>query len=237
RQGAASAARLYVFSPRKDRSGRSKKLAAEAAPTRSRGVRPPDYSAASGAPMLPLLYRPERSKQHARRMPDANLSQAVSMRFTRVSAFLPEVIQWIQSRRATGVMSDQVALAAGFAASALRRSAGTLGSGSTATGAISSATVSPTAAPAASRSALSTLSQWLPWPSGSSVAWNGRSSRVPSTVTMLRVGSFALALAGRTRNVHAAPFGLAGRSSFALKPIFFVVFAMAAKLPPEPSPC
>jgi len=36
---------------------------------------------------------------------------------------------------------------------------------------------------------------------------------------MLRVGSFALAVAGRTRNVHAAPLGLAGRESFALKRI------------------
>src|SRR3546814_8550881 len=44
---------------------------------------------------------------------------------------------------------------------------------------------------------------------------------------MLRVGSFALALAGRTRNAHAAPFGLAGRSSFVLKRIFFGAFAMA----------
>src|SRR5690606_16196565 len=42
------------------------------------------YSAACGAPMLPRLYIPERSKQQARRMPDASLSQAVSMRFTRV---------------------------------------------------------------------------------------------------------------------------------------------------------
>src|SRR3546814_5503814 len=74
---------------------------------------------------------------------------------------------------------------------------------------------------------LSTFSQWLPSPSGSSVAWNGWPSSVPSTVTMLRVGSFALALAGRTRNAHAAPFGLAGRSSFVLKRIFFGAFAMA----------
>ena len=107
------------------------------------------YSAASGGPMLPLLYMPERSKQQARRWPDASLSQAVSMRFTRVSAFLPDVTQWIQSRRATGVMSCQVARAAGLAASALRRSAGTSGSGSCATGAISSSTVSPASTPAA----------------------------------------------------------------------------------------
>ncbi len=87
------------------------------------------------------------------------MSQAVRMRRSRVSACLPEVIQCIQSRRATGVMSCHVARAAGWAASALRRSAGTLGSGSTSTGVIDNATVSPVAMPAASRNALSTLSQ------------------------------------------------------------------------------
>ena len=66
------------------------------------------YSAATGAD-IDLLYMPERSKQQARRLPAASMSQAVSMRFTRVSAFLPEPIQWIQSRRATAVMSSQVA--------------------------------------------------------------------------------------------------------------------------------
>src|SRR3546814_16368564 len=77
--------------------------------------------AAYGAPMLPRLYIPERSKQQARRMPEASLSQAVSMRLTRVSAFLPEMIQAIQSRRATGVMSVHVAFAARVAAGAFRR--------------------------------------------------------------------------------------------------------------------
>ena len=76
------------------------------------------YSAASGAPMLPLLYIPERSKQQALRLPHASLSQAVTMRLPRVSAFLPEVIQWIQSRRATGVMSAHVAWASALDASA-----------------------------------------------------------------------------------------------------------------------
>ena len=87
------------------------------------------------------------------------MSQAVAMRRSRVSAFLPEVIQWIQSRRATGVISDHVAFAAKFAASDFRRSAGNVGSGSTAIGVISSATVSPTSAPAATRNARDTFSQ------------------------------------------------------------------------------
>src|SRR5690554_181285 len=54
------------------------------------------YPAATGA-AIDLLYIPERSKQQARRWPEASLSQAVAIRLTRVSAFLPEVIQWIQS--------------------------------------------------------------------------------------------------------------------------------------------
>src|SRR5690606_15627895 len=74
------------------------------------------YPAATGA-AIDLLYIPERSKQQARRWPEASLSQAVAIRLTRVSAFLPEVIQWIQSRRATAVMACQVARAAGSAAS------------------------------------------------------------------------------------------------------------------------
>lgn len=47
---------------------------------------------------------------------------------------------------------------------------------------------------------------------------------VPSTVVMLRVGSFALAFLGRTRNVQEAPFGTAGRKSLALKLIFRASF-------------
>src|SRR5688572_11228236 len=70
------------------------------------------YSAASGAQNA-LLYIPERSKQHARRWPEASLSHATTMRLARVSSFFAEVIQWIQSRRATGVMSSHTAFAAG----------------------------------------------------------------------------------------------------------------------------
>ena len=109
--------------------------------------------------MLPLLYLPERSKQQARRLPQASLSMATPIRFTRVSAFLPEVIQWIQSRRAMVVTSFQVAIAAAFAASASPRSAGTFGSGSFAIGAISSGTSPPAAMPAASCNTFSTFNQ------------------------------------------------------------------------------
>ena len=84
------------------------------------------YSAATGA-AIDLLYMPERSKQQARRCPDASLSQATAMRLARVSAFLPEPIQWIQSRRATAVMSSHVARAAGSPASASPRSGGSTG--------------------------------------------------------------------------------------------------------------
>lgn len=41
------------------------------------------YPATSGGPMLPLLYIPERSRQQARRLPEASPSQATPMRFTR----------------------------------------------------------------------------------------------------------------------------------------------------------
>lgn len=73
--------------------------------------------------MPPRLYMPERSKQQARRLPEASMSQAVAMRLARVSAFLPDVTQWIQSRRATGVMSFHVANAAG----GVKRAAGIKG--------------------------------------------------------------------------------------------------------------
>ena len=63
--------------------------------------------------MPPRLTIPERSKQHARRLPLASLSQATAMRLSRVSAFLPDPIQWIQSRLASGVMSRHVASASG----------------------------------------------------------------------------------------------------------------------------
>ena len=160
---------------------------------------------------------PERSKQQARRWPEASLSQATQMRLVRVSAFLPEVIQAIQSRRATAVMSSQAARAPGSASSASRRSGGSTGSGSCAIGVSTSATVSPAATAAASRSSRSTRSQWLPCPSGSRVAWNGCPANWPSTLTMLRVGNFALAAAGSTRKVQLASAGAAGRSSRALQ--------------------
>ena len=127
------------------------------------------------------------------------------------------MIQWIQSRRATAVMSSQVARAAGCPASAWRRSGGSFGSGSCAIGVSTSGTVSPVATPAASRSSRSTFSQWLPCPSGSSVAWNGCPASSPSTLIMLRVGSFALAAAGSTRKLQLAFAGVAGRSSLALQ--------------------
>src|SRR5260370_16330714 len=101
------------------------------------------------------------------------------------------------------VMSDQNARAFGAFARAFRRSAGTVGSGSFAAGAISSVTISPASAPAASRSFRSTLSQWLFLPSGSSVARKGKPLIVPSTVVMPREGSFALAFLGRLKGPRA----------------------------------
>lgn len=104
-----------------------------------------------------------------------------------------------------------------------------LGSGSSATGAISSETSLPTSAPAASRNFRSTLSQWPPWPSGSRVARKGWLLMSPSTVVMPREGSFALASFGRMRKVHELPFGgSAGRKSLAVKRLFEVHFTSSA---------
>lgn len=150
------------------------------------------------------------------------MSQALWTRRVRVSDCLAEVIQWIQSLRARVVMSDHVARAFGAAARAFRKSDGSLGSGSFsfAVGAISSVTMSPGFAPAASRSLRSTLSQWLRWPSGSSVARKGTPLMLPSTVAMPRDGSFALALFGRIRKVQEPALSVAaGRCSLALNRI------------------
>ena len=66
-----------------------------------------------------LLYMPLRSKQQARRFPEASLSSATSIRLTRVSAFFPLVIHAIQSRRETAVISCHVAKAFGLLARAI----------------------------------------------------------------------------------------------------------------------
>src|SRR5262249_32099588 len=156
--------------------------------------------------------------------------QAFLTRRVRVSSCFAEVIQWIQSLRALGVMSDHTARV--FAAAAPRaffRSAGIAGSSSLAAGAISSVTTSPASAPAASRIFRFTLSQWLFWPSGSSVARKGKPLMVPSTVVIPREGRFALASFGRVRKIQEPTFpDAAGRKSFALKRILeaaFVIFA------------
>jgi hypothetical protein len=74
--------------------------------------------------------------------------------------------------------------------------------------------------PAASRILRSTLSQWPPWPSGSSVARKAEPLIVPSTLARPRAGSFALASLGRVRKVQETAFaGPAGRNSVALKRI------------------
>src|SRR5438874_6482029 len=94
-----------------------------------------------------LLEKPDLSKQQTRRFPAASIEQAFLIRRVRVSGCLEEVIQWIQSRRALGVMSDHNARAFGSAAArALRRSVGTSGSVSFPAGVISSVTMSPASA-------------------------------------------------------------------------------------------
>src|SRR5580698_1456189 len=71
-------------------------------------------------------------KQHGRRFPETSMSQARSTRFLRVSACLTLLSHAIQSLRAIGVRSFQTAFDFGAALSALRKSAGTNGSGASA---------------------------------------------------------------------------------------------------------
>jgi len=109
-------------------------------------------------------------KQQAARFPDRSFESVFSIRIARVSWFLVEPIQRIQSQRATGVMSIHNLRASGSDANASAKSAGTLGSGQSAIGSTATDTESPTSAPAALSMVLLTLNQWLPIPSGSSGA-------------------------------------------------------------------
>jgi hypothetical protein len=109
-------------------------------------------------------------KQQAARFPDLSFESVFSIRIARVSRFLVEPIQRIQSQRATGVMSNHILRAGGSDASACAKSAGTLGSGHSVSGSSATDTESPTSALAALSMVLLTLNQWLPIPSGSSGA-------------------------------------------------------------------
>ena len=86
--------------------------------------------------------------------------------------------------------------------------------------------VSPMTTPLACSKGASMRSQWLPCPSGISVAWSGYPASVPSTLTIARVGSLLLAGLGSTAKAQAAPLGVVGRSSLALK-----------RMPPIASTC
>src|SRR6185295_4167924 len=111
-----------------------------------------------------------RLKQQAARFPDLSFESVFSIRIARVSRFLVEPIQRIQSQRATGVMSIHNLRACGSDASASAKSTGTLGSGQSAIGSSVTDTESPTSALAALSIVWLTLNQWLPVPSGSSGA-------------------------------------------------------------------
>ena len=147
------------------------------------------------------------------------MEQAFLTRRARVSGCMAEMIQWTQSVRALVVMSAQTARAFGAVASAFCRSGGIVGSSASVLS--SNVTMSPSSALAASRNLRSTLSQWLFWPSGWSVARKGKPLMVAWTVVMPREGSFALASFGRIRKVQELALVVsAGRRSFAVKRIF-----------------
>src|SRR3984893_11269857 len=103
--------------------------------------------------------------QQAARFPDLSFESVFSIRIARVSRFLVEPIQRIQSQRANGVMFIHNPRACGSDANASVKSAGTLGSGHSASGSSVTDTESPTSALAALSMALLTLNQWLPIPS------------------------------------------------------------------------
>src|SRR5215471_19668033 len=63
-----------------------------------------------------------RLKQHTARLPDLSLENIFSIRMVRVSGFLVEPIQRIQSQRASGVMSVHRLRAFASAASARAKS-------------------------------------------------------------------------------------------------------------------
>jgi len=151
------------------------------------------------------------------------MSQAFSIRRLRVSGCFAELMEKIQSRRAIGVMSSHPACARWEAARALRRSIGTLISGSPPARVISTVTVSAASTTAASCMVLLTLSRWLPMPFGSRAARKGKLLIVPSTMVLPRDGSFALAFLGRVR-VHDPIFSDAAiRNNLALKRIVDLV--------------
>jgi hypothetical protein len=97
-----------------------------------------------------------RLKQQAARFPDLSFESVFSTRIVRVSPFLVEPIQRIQSQRATGVMSIHNPRTCGSDASASAKSAGTSGSGQSAIGSSATDTESPTFALAALSIALLT---------------------------------------------------------------------------------
>jgi hypothetical protein len=138
-------------------------------------------------------------KQQAARFPDLSFEHVFSIRIARVARFLVEPIQRIQSQRANGVMSIHNPRACGSDANASAKSAGTLGSGHSASGSSATDTESPSSTLAALRIALLTLNQWLPTPSGSSGARKAWPLNVPSTMLIPRDGSLLLAASGSLR--------------------------------------
>src|ERR1041385_1826926 len=89
-------------------------------------------------------------KQHGRRFPFASMSQAFSIRRSRVSACLAELTQRTHSRRAMGVIFVHSALAFAEVLRTVKKSDGTRTSGSSPTRVSSTTSVSPAFAAAAS---------------------------------------------------------------------------------------
>jgi hypothetical protein len=168
------------------------------------GAQEPDRGSSS----LPFVDRSgsvhaARLKQQGRRLPLVNLEMLTSTRRLRVEGLLVAFTQRTHSQRAIGVISVQrPRIAAGAAVRAVRRSCGTVGSGQSFAGWISSVAAVPSAPmPAMRWSVRSTRIQCPPTPSGSRTASKSWPFILPLMATCPREGSRRLAVAGSLRIV------------------------------------
>jgi hypothetical protein len=156
---------------------------------------------------LPLVDRfgsvhAARLKQQGRRFPLLIFEMLTSTRRLRVSGFWVALTQRTHSERAIGVIPFHRAwIFSGAAASAVSRSCGTVGSGHSLSGSISTVAVSPAPMAAVFRSLPSILTQWPKLPSGSKTVWKPWPLIVPRTATCPRDGNCRLALSGKRKTV------------------------------------
>ena len=120
-----------------------------------------DYTESRSTPLFDTsgTVHSVRLKQQGLRFPALSFDMATSILRCRVSACFVALIQRIQSQRAIGVISFHNVFAGGAASKAFFRSVGTIGSGHSLMGSISTVMVSPTATRTSFRKVSSTLNQ------------------------------------------------------------------------------